>query len=126
MSDIAPRFGDHVRIRRTPLTANLGLAGLLGTVSGETTPSVTGVEVIGDVVDDYAINVVIEERKEGFWFGAALIEFVDHAEGTQIEIGSRHFVRDPDGEWIETPGKHPPLKRGFISWLLGPIFRGRR
>lgn len=125
MSDIVPQFGDHVRIRTTPLTAQLGLAGLIGTVYGQTTPSITRVEVIGNVIDDYALNIVIEHRNEELWFAAELIEFVDHAAGTEITLGSRHLVRDQNGEWIETRSKRPPLERRFISWLLGS-FRGRR
>src|SRR5580704_14574862 len=94
MAGVVPQFGDHVRIRTTPLTAQLGLAGLIGTVYGETTPSVTGVEVIGDVTDDYAVNVMIEDRHEALWFGPQLIEFVDHAAGSEIRIGSKCLVRD--------------------------------
>ena len=55
-------FGDNVRIATTPLTVSLGLAGLTGAVYGETTPSVTGVEVIGEIANDYAINVNLDEK----------------------------------------------------------------
>jgi hypothetical protein len=89
---------------------------MTGQVYGETTPSVTGVEVIGAVQEDYAINVFLNERNEALWFapdlveviGAVqedyainvflnernealwfapdLIEFVDHAPGTEIRV----------------------------------------
>ena len=46
MKEIIPGFGDNVRIRSTPLTEELGFAGLSGSIYGETTPSVTSIEVI--------------------------------------------------------------------------------
>jgi hypothetical protein len=61
-------FGDNVRVRAAPLTQELGLAGMAGQVYGETTPSVTNVEVIGEIQEDYAINVFFDDRNEGFWF----------------------------------------------------------
>ena len=54
-------FGDNVRVRDVPATQAMDLAGLTGNVHGETTPSLTKVEVIGDLKEDYAINVFIEE-----------------------------------------------------------------
>jgi hypothetical protein len=57
-------FGDNVRVRATSLTQELGLAGMSGQVYGETTPSVTNVEVIGELREDYAINVFFDARKE--------------------------------------------------------------
>ena len=120
-----PGFGDNVRIRATPLTEQLGYAGLAGSVYGETTPSVSSVDVIGDASDDYALNVMLEGRDEQLWFAPQLVQFVDHAAGTTIRIGDREMVRRDDGEWDEVPGSEPPLKQGFISWLL-QSFRGRR
>jgi hypothetical protein len=126
MEDVIPSFGDNVRIRSTPLTQQLGYADRAGSVCGETTPSVTGVEVIGDVTQDFAINVVFEddEPKGGIWFAPQLVEFVDHAPGTEIRIGDTHLVRRADGEWdkIRT-SDHSPTP-GFISWLMRS-FRGR-
>jgi hypothetical protein len=104
MSDMRPiSFGDNVRVRTVPETIRLGLAGMTGQVHGETTPSVTGVEVIGDVRDDYAFNVFFEDRNEGLWFSADLLELVDHAPGTEIRLDgvSKKWTRDERGEWIE-------------------------
>jgi len=39
-------FGDRVRVRATPATEAAGLLGLVGDVYGETTPSVTGVQIV--------------------------------------------------------------------------------
>jgi hypothetical protein len=98
---MAISFGDNVRVVSTPLTASLGLAGLTGAVYGQTTPSVTGVEVIGGAATDYAINVQLKGRAESLWFAPELLEFVDHAPGTEIVIGNKRLVRSASGEWIE-------------------------
>jgi len=67
-------FGDNVRVRATPDTEARGVAGLVGQVYGETTPSVTGVSVIGHLTRDYAVNVHFEGKKETFWFVSELLE----------------------------------------------------
>jgi len=97
-------FGDNVRVRVTPLTEELELAGLVGQVYGETTPSVTGVEVIGDVKEDYAINVFFDDRKESYWFVAELLELIDHAPGTEITLDGvpKKWVRTASGDWDES------------------------
>jgi len=121
---MTPGFGDKVRIRDTELTRKLGLAGQSGTVYGETTPSVSGIEVVGEAHDDFALNVMIGERGEQLWFVHDLVEFVDYSPATEVTIGDRRFVRAASGDWEEVPGDQPPLKRGFIDWLLRS-FRGR-
>jgi len=52
------RVGDRIRVRATRHTEQEGIAGKTGIVHGFTTPSQTGVEVIGDSTDDYAIAVI--------------------------------------------------------------------
>ncbi|MCY2994781.1 MAG: hypothetical protein NTY19_44005, partial [Planctomycetota bacterium] len=96
-------FGDNVCVRVTPATTTAGLAGLTGHVYGHTTPSVTGVEVIGDLTEDFAVNVHFEDRGESFWFAAEQLEFVDHAPGTEIQLAgvSKKWVRTESGEWQE-------------------------
>jgi hypothetical protein len=96
-------FGDNVRIISTPVTQAAGLAGLLGNVHGVTTPSVTGVDIIGQTVEDVAFNVSFEDRQEEFWFAADLLEFVDHAPGAEIRLTgiSTKWVRAESGEWEE-------------------------
>ena len=97
---MAITFGDNVRVVSTPLTESLGLADLTGSVYGETTPSVTGVEVVGYLDDDYAINVQLDGRDESVWFSSSLLEFVDHGAGTEIVIGNQRIVRAQSGEWV--------------------------
>jgi hypothetical protein len=98
-------LGDNVRVVETPLTTGLGLAGRVGQVYGETTPSVTGVDVVGDVSDDYAVAVQLDGKSDSIWFAPQLLEFVDHAAGTDIVIGNKRLVRDSSGEWIEDAPK---------------------
>jgi hypothetical protein len=106
-------FGDNVRVASTPLTASLGLAGMTGAVYGETTPSVTGVEVVGGAAGDYAINVQLDDRDESLWFAPELLEFVDHAPGTEVVIGNKRLVRSGSGEWA---GDQPPSKPSRPWW----------
>ena len=103
-------FGDNVRVRITPLTEERGIAGIRGNVHGETTPSVTNVEVIGEVTDDYALRVQPDDKDtDGFWIVPSLLEFVDHAAGTVMVAGNVRAVRQEDGSWkeIRIPTKKP-------------------
>jgi len=95
-------FGDNVKILSSPETDAVGVSGKVGQVYGETTPSVTSVEVIGESSEDYAINVSIEEMGNEYWFAPHLLELVDHAEGTEIIIGNHKAVRRADGSWEES------------------------
>ena len=105
-------FGDNVRIRTTRDTEEAGVAGLVGQVYGETTPSITNVDVIGAPADDHAINVHLEERNEAYWFAPDLVEFLDHAAGTEIRLDGvdKRWTRTHDGAWHEeslAEGKRP-------------------
>ena len=95
-------FGDNAMILSSKETDDLGLSGKKGQVYGETTPSVTGVEVIGKMEKDYAINLFVEEMEQDFWFAPQLLELIDHAEGTEIIIGNHRAVRKADGSWDES------------------------
>jgi hypothetical protein len=116
-------FFDHVRIRDTPPTRVAGLVGLSGTVYGITTPSITEVYVIGEVQNDYAINVYFEERNESFWFASDQLEFLDHNEESEFTINGKKWIRTKSGEWEEQPGgkKYPDI------WerIMGRIFKKR-
>ena len=98
MNETTISFGDTVRVLA-------GYADLVGTVYGETTPSVTGVVVIGDVAADHAINVHFKEKNASVWFDPRLLQFVDHGAGQEITIEGveNKWVRNEDGEWIERP-----------------------
>ena len=98
-------FGDNVRILRTLETERLGIAEMIGNVYGETTPSVTKVEVIGELTSDYAFNVYFDSLDASYWFAPHMLEFVDHAPGTEISVHGSRFksVRQRDGTWKDIP-----------------------
>jgi len=106
-------FGDNVRVLRTPLTEKRGIAGITCNVLGETTPSVTGVEVIGELTDDFALHVQLEDG-DGFWIVPELLEFIDHAPGTEIVVGNVRAVRQEDGSWRES--RIAPKKPWWKIW----------
>ena len=95
-------FGDRVRIRSSVVTEELGLAQTTGIVHGETTPSVTGVTVIGESNENRAVHVFFEDRNEGFWFAPDLVEFMDHAPGARLTVAGKKWVRAATGDWEET------------------------
>jgi len=66
MEVIQIAFGDRVRIRPTEETKNLSIAGLHGIVQGRTTPSVTGVRVIGKSPTDIAFGVLLDGQATPF------------------------------------------------------------
>ena len=111
-------FGDKVRIRSSPETEPNGVAGLVGQVYGQTTPSVTGVEVVGELESDYAINVFFEDRNESFWFAPSLVEFVDHGPGTEIARDGvpKKWVRTWNGEWREESAETKSSKPWWRFW----------
>ena len=96
-------FGDNVRIIETEATIRAGVSGSIGNVYGETTPSVTNVEVIGELKEDFAFNVFFEDKQESYWFASDLLEFVDHSPGSEITLDGvdKKWVRDANGEWVE-------------------------
>ena len=117
-ADSPVSFGDNVRVVSTPETEAAGLAGRSGQVYGETTPSSTGVEVIGDLASDFAINVYFEDLSQGFWLAPQLLEFIDHAPGTEMHLDGSPVksVRQPDGSWVEVPAQ--PRRSGWLVRFL--------
>jgi hypothetical protein len=99
-------FGDRVRIVSAPVTEATRHAGRVGLVCGWTTPSVTGVEVIGGSDDDFAYNVGFDEPGTDVWFAPHLVELVDHSPGLEVTIGDKRLVRGDDGAW-HRPRKWP-------------------
>jgi len=94
-------IGDHVRVVKTEGTVAAGYADREGTCYGFTTPSVTGVEVIGPSTEDYALNVGFDDGTNA-WFTRPLVEFLDVSPGMTMGIGNRSFIRAANGEWIES------------------------
>jgi hypothetical protein len=105
---------DRVRVRSTALTDSLGLAGRVGLVYGQTTPSITGVQGIGDEGNDHGFCIRFEDGDQEVWLASDLVEFVDHAPGSTARIGQRSHIRDEKGVWheaierSETQPRHKP------------------
>jgi len=95
-------MGDTVDIVGSPETVAAGHAGRRGICYGFTTPSVTGVDVIGDAGDDVAINVGFEDGASA-WFHPSLVSFVGLNAGQVATVGNKSFVRGADGGWTEVP-----------------------
>lgn len=110
-------FGDRVRILESPETLSAGVAGLEGEVYGFTTPSSTGVYVIGGAPDDHALNVNLESMDEAFWFRPDLVELLHHNAGFEIRVADVKAIRQADGSWIETTLASPTMFERFSSWL---------
>lgn len=83
MNPNSPTIGDTVRVRETPETISAGVAGLTGSVHGETMPSVMEVRVIGTLSSDYALNVRFEDRDETLWFAPELLELLAAPRGAE-------------------------------------------
>lgn len=97
-------FGDNVRIVASDSTTASGHADRVGVCYGLTTPSVTGVEVVGGAADDVALNVHFdEEPAQDAWFAPELVAIVDHAVGSQATVGDQEFVKTEDGSWVQEP-----------------------
>jgi len=111
-------FGNKVKIKSTAETTEKGLAGRIGEVFGQTTPSLMDFEVIGKTKKDFAINVHFEELKESFWFDEELLEFLDNGKGAEITLDGidKKWIKEKDGTWSEENIK--PIKKGKW-WRFG-------
>ena len=71
---------------------------------GETTPSVTGVTVIGKPKRDYAVFVSIDKTSQDCWIDPDLLEFVDRNPGITMTLDGvpKKWTRNADGEWSES------------------------
>lgn len=82
-------FGDIVRIVQTPEMTQAKIAGLEGEIYGFTTPSASGVSVIGSLANDFAWNIHIPSLNQEFWLDPSNIELVHHPETIELTIGSK-------------------------------------
>jgi len=119
MSDTPIGFGDQVRVLASPETEAVGLSGLEGEVHGLTTPSASGVDVVGGAPEDVAIHVYFGGEPTGRWFRPDLLEFVHHNVGAELTIkGSKvKAVRRSDGGWDEVPAGEPNVVSRVFSWF---------
>jgi hypothetical protein len=96
-------FGNKVRIKRTTETEEKGLADKEGEVYGQTTPSMMEIDVIGNLNEDFAINVHFDDLNESYWFKEDLIEYLDNGQGLEITLDGidKKWTKGENGEWIE-------------------------
>src|SRR4030095_3412902 len=90
-------------IKSSQQTVEKGLAGKIGEIFGETTPSMMDFEIIGTPKVDYAVNVYFNDLGESFWFDADLLEQIDTGEGTVMTLDGipKKWTKGKNGEWIE-------------------------
>ena len=93
---------------------------MVGSVFGATTPSITGVDIIGDSKEDRAINVFFTDRKKGFWFVPELLEFMDHGTAAEVRFDGvpKTFIKSEKGEWTvsDSTKEYPPKSRWWKFW----------
>lgn len=105
-------LGDQVKIKESFETDKLKLSNKTGEIYGETTPSITEVDVIGDLISDYAINVYFEDLQDSFWFAPELLEILELDDDYEVEmsIGNTTWVKTKKG-WSE-----PIIKESNKAW----------
>lgn len=107
-------FGNKVRIKKSTETERLDLAGKIGEIHGETTPSIIDVEVIGKTKRDYALNVYFNDLEDSLWFDSDLIEPLDEGQGTEIAFDGidKKWTKTKKGQWTEE-GKRAVTKKNW-------------
>jgi hypothetical protein len=102
-------FGDIVRVSENVHTVQAGIAGLEGVVHGFTTPSATGIRVVGQLEEDFAINVYIEALSQGFWLDPAYVELVSRPDVLKFGVAGKtiRVTRTADGYVEEIVRERP-------------------
>lgn len=102
-------FITHVRVRSAPETDAIGAAGRTGIIVGESTPSSSGISVVGPAPDDFALAVMFDDDRDALWFRPELLEIIDQ------EAITPNVPKRPYATW---PGhEHDPVHR-IIDWFL--------
>ena len=113
-------FGNKVKIKDSPLTVEKGLAGKVGEVYGQTTPSMMDFEIIGTPKEDIAINVYFDDLKTSYWFDSDLLETIDDGQGAVITLDGvdKKWTKGQKGQWIVEDNKPTSLttKKWWEFW----------
>jgi hypothetical protein len=112
-------FGNRVKIISTPETIEKGVAGKIGVIYGYTTPSITGVQVIGNPKEDFALNVLFEELNITHWFNEDLLQHIDDGQGVVMTLDGidKKWTKGKKGEWFEEDTKLNSTKnKGLKKW----------
>jgi hypothetical protein len=109
-------FGSKVKIKDSPFTVEKGLAGKVGEVYGQTTPSMMDFEIIGTPKEDLAINVYFDDLKTSYWFYSDLLETIDDGQGAVITLDGldKKWTKGQNGQWIEENTK--AVKKWWEFW----------
>jgi hypothetical protein len=109
-------FGNKVRIKDCLVTKEKGLAGMVGEVYGQTTPSMMDFEIIGTPKDDFAVSVYFDDLKTSYWFDADLLETIADGQGTVMTLDGvdKKWTKGQEGQWIEENTK--PIKKWWELW----------
>ena len=93
-------FGNKVKVKSSPLTEEKGLAGKVGEVYGQTTPSIMELEIIGKPKEDFAVNVHFDDLGQSFWFDEELLETIDDGEDATITLDGvdKKWTKGTNGE----------------------------
>lgn len=96
-------FGNKVKIKSSAETENKGLAGKIGEVYGQTTPSMMDFEIIGTPKEDLAVNVYFDDLKTSYWFDSDLLENIDDGHGAVITLEgvNKKWTKGQNGQWTE-------------------------
>lgn len=120
-------FGDRVRILESPETIAAGVAGMEGSIYGWTTPSLSGVSVVGGAPDDYALNVNISLTGQNLWFRPDLVELLHHNAGFEIVVKNKKAIRQANDSWVEMENDlDPESARAELFGLYEKRKKGNR
>lgn len=100
------QFGARAKVMATAETEAAGIAGWIGTVFGQTTPSLSKVSVLGVPHNDFAINLNFGKPSESYWFAEHLLELVEAPPEMRVDIDPKKG----DGGFIEVR-EIPPSNR---------------
>lgn len=85
---------------KAPETLAAGCADQVGKCYGFTTPSITGVAVVGSGAEDKALSVTFDDGTS-VWIAPSLVVVIDVGAGQTATVGDRRLVRLPTGEWVD-------------------------
>ncbi len=96
-------LGADVKIKSITETIEKNLAGRIGCIYGETVPSLSGVDVIGKLDADYAVNVYFEELNSSYWLTSDLLEPINSGVGTVVTLYgiNKKWTKTEQGDWKE-------------------------
>jgi RNase P/RNase MRP subunit p29 len=101
----APQFpiGHRVRVIKVPQTESSGIAGRIGNLAGFTTPSRTGIEILGVAEHDIAFNVTFQNPDDSAWLAPEYLEFIGRTSALEIDIYGKRWSWRAEGTLNQRP-----------------------